>query len=282
MSKVVLGRGLGALIPGEATAESGQLQLRQVPLDSIAPNPMQPRHQFDPEGLSELSESLKKDGLLQPLVVRENSTGYIIIAGERRYRAARLAGMTEVPVVVMDEVSDIRMLELALVENIHRENLNPIEAAQAYRRLVNECNLTQNELASRVGKSRAAVANQMRLLTLPETVQTMITSGKLTEGHARALLSLNTEAEMIRLAEQIIADSLSVRQAEQRTGSKRKARRLPRRSRPEVAEMESDLKQRLGTAVRIVQGRKKGRIEIEYYSDDDLGRLWELFRNVNG
>ena len=281
MSKVVLGRGLEALIPGEATAESGQLQLRQVPLDAIAPNPMQPRHQFDPESLSELAESFKKDGILQPLVVRENSTGYIIIAGERRYRAAAFAGMTEVPVVVMDEVSDIRMLGLALVENIHREDLNPIEAAQAYRRLVNECNLTQNELASRVGKSRAAVANQMRLLTLPDIVQVMIRSGKLTEGHARAILALNTEAEMIRLAEQIIADSLSVRQAEQRTGGKRKARRLPRRSRPEVVEMESDLKQLLGTAVRIIQGRKKGRIEIEYYSDDDLGRLWDLFRKVN-
>ena len=124
-------------------------------------------------------------------------------------------------------------------------------------------------------------ANQMRLLTLPETVQAMIRSGKLTEGHARALLALNTEADMIRLAEQIIADSLSVRQAEQRTGGKRKARRLPRRSRPEVLEMESDLKQLLGTAVRIVQGRKKGRIEIEYYSDDDLGRLWELLRKIN-
>jgi len=280
MSKVVLGKGLGALIPGDEVVGANQTRYRMIPLDEIAPNPMQPRHDFDPEGIEELADSFKKNGILQPLVVRKNTSGYVIIIGERRYRAARLAGMMEVPAIVTDESDDVRMLELALVENIHRQDLNPLEAAQAYNRLIQECGLTQNELAGRMGKSRVAIANQLRLLSLPVRIQDMIRVGKLTEGHARAILALDDETKMIELAEQIMADSLSVREVERRTRRIRKRRLVPKRSSPAMAEIESHLKQLLGTSVRIVPGLKKGRIEIEYYGDSDLDRLWELFRKM--
>jgi ParB family chromosome partitioning protein len=280
MTKLVLGKGLGALIP---TTDEGQPEahgFRLVALDEITPNPMQPRHEFDGERMTELVESLKQNGMMQPLVVKKNDTGYVIIAGERRYRAARIAGLTQVPVAVMDVADDTRMLELALIENIQREDLNPLELASAYKRLMEQCGLTQNELSIRVGKSRTAVANTMRLLSLPHSIQEMIRHGQLTEGHARAILSLPDEASMLELAQRIVSGDMSVREVERQAGHTRKRKLVPKRKLPALAEIETYLKQLLGTSVKITPGLKRGRIEIEYYGDDDLGRLLEIFRRI--
>ncbi|MCP4686174.1 MAG: ParB/RepB/Spo0J family partition protein, partial [bacterium] len=195
MSKQVLGKGLSALIPVEEDTSVDNVHYRNIPLDQIAPNPMQPRHTFDKERLAELAESLKANGVVQPLVVRRNGAGFTIVAGERRYRAAHLASLSKVPAVIMDDLDDVRTLELALVENIHREDLNPLELAEAYRRLIDKCGLTQNDLAVQVGRSRAAVANHLRLLALPDSIKRLIAEGRLTEGHARAILALDNEAQ---------------------------------------------------------------------------------------
>ena len=279
MSKLVLGKGLGALIPGDDKAATDAKKYRTVPLDKIGPNPMQPRRDFDDESLGQLAESFKQNGIMQPLVVRANGGGFTIIAGERRFRAARMAGMSEVPVVVADEVTDAQMLQLALVENLQREDLNPMEMAQAYRRLVDECGMTQNDVAARVGKSRAAVANVLRLNTLPDQIKDMIRQGKLTEGHARAILALDSADEMIRLADRIVTDAMTVREVEKTT--RRKTRRLvPKRKIPALVEVENFLKRLLGTSVKITPGLKQGKIEVEYYGDEDLERLLELFRKI--
>jgi len=282
MSKQVLGKGLSALIPADHDSSVNKVHYRNIALDQIAPNPMQPRQTFDKERLAELAASLKANGVIQPLVVRRNGAGFTIVAGERRYRAARLAALPQVPAVIMDDIDDVRTLELALVENIHREDLNPLELAEAYRRLIDKCGLTQNDLAVRVGRSRAAVANHLRLLSLPASIKRLIAEGRLTEGHARAILALDNEAQMLETAEKIISNSLSVRDVEKATAPKRRKRRLvPKRLHPALAEMEGDLKRRLATSVKIVPGLKRGRIEIEYYGDDDLDRLWQLFRKID-
>lgn len=279
MKKVALGRGLDALIPSAPAADTTP-RYPTVAIDEIAPNPMQPRQQFDGEQLQQLAVSIKEHGMLQPLVVRRNGSGYTIVAGERRYRAARLAGLQEVPVMVLDDVDDTRTLELALVENIHRADLNPMELAEAYRRLLDQCGLTQQQLADRLGRSRAAIANSLRLLSLPRRIQDWLRQGRLTEGHARTLLSLSSESAMLQTAEKMVEGGWTVRQAEQHTRTTRKRRLVPRRRDPAVAEMENELKRLLGTAVRIVPGLKRGRIEIEYYGDEDLDRLWSLFRRM--
>ncbi len=281
MSKLVLGKGLGALIPNaeEATAVA-ESAYRVVALDEITPNPMQPRQDFDGERLTELVDSLKQNGMMQPLVVKKQENGYIIVAGERRYRAARLAGLTEAPVVVMDVADDTRMLELALIENIQREDLNPVELANAYKRLIEQCQITQNDLAVRVGKSRTAVTNTLRLLSLPSSIQEMIRRGELTEGHARAILALPTEEAMLEMARRIADGGVSVREAERRVGQTRRRKLVPKRKLPAIAEIETYLKQLLGTSVKITPGLKRGKIEIEYYGDDDLGRLLEIFRRT--
>ncbi len=280
MSKQVLGKGLGALIPGRAEEETHDNQYRVIPLDRIAPNPMQPRKQFEDERLAELAESLKVNGIMQPLVVKKNGGGFTIVAGERRFRAARLAGLKEVPTIIMDDIDDVRMLELALVENIQRENLNPIELAEAYSRLIDKCGLTQAQLAERVGKSRVAVTNNLRLLTLPDSVKRLVAESRITEGHARAILSLDSEARMLEMAEQIVSGSLSVREVEKKTSPSKKRRLIVKRKSPILTEIESDLKRRMGTSVRVIPGLKKGRIEIEYYGDDDLDRLWQLLKEI--
>ncbi len=279
MKKVVLGRGLDALIPTETTSGRDERKLKTVALGHIAPNPMQPRRDFDEQALQQLADSLTRDGVMQPLVVTQHGSTFTIIAGERRFRAAHLAGLEEVPVVVMEDVDEGRMLELALVENLQREDLNPIEAAEAYRSLIEKCDHTQSELAARVGKSRAAVANAMRLLSLPESIKQLVRTGHLSEGHARTMLALESEADMLRLAQRIEEESLSVRDVERHTT---KVRRRPatRRRVPAIAEMESYLKRLMGTSVRIVTGRKKGRIEIEYYGTEDLNRLLEMFQKL--
>lgn len=281
MSKVVLGRGIEALIPGDSKPSHEEGKYRLVPPDLIAPNPLQPRHDFDQDSLQQLADSLKRNGMIQPLVVKQSDSGFIIIAGERRLRAARIAGLKEVPVVLMDEVDEPRMLELALVENLQREDLNPLEAAEGYRTLIERCNLTQNDLAGKVGKSRAAVANTLRLLTLPDLVKQMIREGKLSEGHARAILAAGTEEQMLILAQRALREALSVRDVEREAGrGKRKSRAILRKD-PILSDTETFLKQLLGTSVTIHPGRKKGRIEIEYYGDQDLDRLLELFRRIS-
>ena len=280
MSKQALGKGLSALIPDREETSTHDNQYRVVDLERIAPNPLQPRRTFPREGLEELAASLKANGVVQPLVVRRSGGGYTIVAGERRYRAAKLAGLTQVPTVVMDEIDDVRMLELALVENIHREDLNPLELADAYHRLITQCGLTQQQLAERVGRSRAAVANHLRLLNLTDSIKRLVADGKLTEGHARAMLALDSEARMLELADRIVSGTLTVRDTEKATKRPKRRRLVVKRKAPGVAEMEADLKGRLATAVKIIPGLKKGRIEIDYYNDDDLDRLWQLFRQI--
>jgi ParB family chromosome partitioning protein len=280
MSKLVLGKGLGALIPGGDSAGT-PVNYKMVPLDQISPNPMQPRRDFDEGGLRELADSFKQNGIMQPLVVNKKDSGYTVVAGERRLRAARMAGLESVPVVVYDEIDNTRMLEMALVENIQRQNLNPLELAEAYRRLIDECSLTQHQLAERVGKSRAAVANQLRLLTLPESVRSLVRDGRLTEGHARAILSVGSEKEMLAMAGRIIDNALSVREVEKSVRRQKKRRLVPKKKIPELIEIENFLKQLLGTSVKINHGLKRGKIEIEYYGNEDLDRLLEIFRGMN-
>lgn len=282
MSKNVLGKGLSALIPADQGQQDQQIHYRQISLARIAPNPLQPRQHFDETSLAELAESIRLNGMVQPMVVRKNAGGFTIVAGERRFRAATLAGLTEAPAVIMDDLDDVRMLELALVENIQRQDLNPLELAEAYRRLIEQCGLTQAQLAERVGRSRAAIANHVRLLTLPDTIKKFIADGRLSEGHARALLSLESETQMLEMAERIVTGQLSVREVEAARPEKKKRRRLiVKRISPAVAEIETELKRMLATSVKITPGLKRGKIEIEYYGDEDLGRLWQLFRRID-
>jgi ParB family chromosome partitioning protein len=273
-----LGRGLGALLssPGPAAQEASTAAAIDLPIDAIAPNPNQPRKAFDDKALQDLSASLRQDGVLQPVVVRRLGSGYQLIVGERRWRAAKLAGLTSIPAVVR-EASDAQSLELALVENLLREDLNPIEEAEGYQRLLAEFGWTQEELAQRVARDRSTIANCLRLLKLPELIQADLRAGRLTMGHARALLSLASPAEQLKLREEILAHSWSVRATEQGVQAKRTrpARRQPRRS-PELAAVEDALRGALATRVRLVGNERAGRIEIVYSSREELDRLAEL------
>ncbi len=279
--KVVLGRGLEALIPKIEPESTDDSTYRTIALDIIVPNPVQPRRRFDEESLKDLAESFKSQGVLQPIIVKKNGREFILIAGERRYRAAGMAGLKEIPALVLEEKDELDMLQIALVENLQRENLNPLETAEAYRRLMDEAGLTQNQVALRLGKSRAAVANALRLLSLPEKVKEMIRDGLLTEGHGRAILAADGELTRIRLADRIVAENMSVRAAEVSATRVKKRRLIPKKKIPVLVEMENYLKQLLGTSVKIKPGLKRGRIEIEYYGDEDLDRILELFRKIN-
>lgn len=280
-----LGKGLGALLP-ELEEENLTAQTH-VNIHLIVPNPYQPRKEFSDEKLTELSESIKVHGIIQPLLVREMNGQYQLIAGERRLRAAKLAGLSEVPVVIKD-LTDQSMMEIALVENIQRENLNPIEEAEAYRRLMNEFNFTQDDIAKKVGKSRPAIANTLRLLNLPNEVQRDLSGGTLTMGHARALLSLKTEEEQKNVWSRIQAEGLSVRETEElirklnevpvvsRETKKVKPTSTPEKD-PNLLEVEDELQQILGTKVTIKPSGVGGRIEIEYYSSEEFERICEKF-----
>jgi ParB family chromosome partitioning protein len=281
MAKIALGRGLEALIPTGALDSGADRQWRAVPLDKIAPNPYQPRQSFDEDSIAELAASIKKRGILQPILVKKDGAGYILVAGERRYRAARQAGMDNVPAVMLDDIDEADMLQIALIENLQREDLNPIETAHAYQTLIDKCELTQGQLGERIGKHRASIANSLRLLTLPEKIKTLVAAGKLSEGHARAILSVADPEIRDKIASRIITESMTVRQAESISRQAKKRRRLTvKRKPPAIEDAETFLKQALGTAVKIVPGLKKGRIEIEYYSNEDLTRLLELFRKI--
>jgi len=274
-----LGRGLGALLssPGPtSSAEAPGAAAVELPIDSITPNPHQPRKDFDDKALQDLSASLRQSGVLQPVVVRRLGDGYQLVVGERRWRAAKLAGITRIPAVIR-EASDAESLELALVENLLREDLNPMEEAEAYQRLLAEFGWTQEELAQRVARDRSSVANCLRLLKLPELIQADLRAGRLTMGHARALLPLDSPAEQLRLREQILAHSWSVRATEEGVQAKRArpARRQLRRS-AELAAVENALRVALATRVRLVGSERAGRIEIAYSSREELDRLAEL------
>jgi ParB family chromosome partitioning protein len=262
-----LGRGLGALIPSAYGSEEAPHD-SVVPLAAIRLNPMQPRQAFADEGIEKLAESIRQKGILQPLLVRRSNGGYELIAGERRLRAAQRLGMGEVPVLVRD-ASDGEMLEMALIENIQREDLNPLEEARAYRRLVEEFQLTQEDIAARVGKDRSTIANTMRLLQLPPELQSQIERGALSAGHARALAAAPSAAMKIQWAQEVIAQGLTVRQTEHLV-----KRRVRPPAAPEVAAAEQRLTEHLGTRVRVLHGRNgAGRIEIEYYSLEELNGL---------
>ena len=274
-----LGRGLGALIDDFSVPESAQA-VTSLPLQKVEPNPNQPRHRFDEEELQALADSISEHGILQPLAVRKMEGGfYQIIAGERRWRAARLAGLQEVPVVVV-EADDKTVMELALIENLQRQDLNPMEEAEGYRVLTEEYGLTQEEAAARVGKSRPAVANALRLLALPDEVRELVEKGELSAGHARAILSLPTKTKQKTAAQRILALRLSVRQAEamcKRLAAEEKKPEPPKHTGVDyVAECEKALSRRLDRKVRIVNGKRKGRFELEFYGEDDLQRLYEI------
>lgn len=272
-----LGRGLGALL-GDDVLKSESAGTLYLPIASVESNSAQPRKNFDEAALAQLADSIRQHGIIQPLTVRKLSSGYYqIIAGERRWRAARLAGLQEVPALVI-EADDRKTAELAMIENLQREDLNPIEEAGGYQTLIQQYHMTQEEAAQRVGKSRSAVANTLRLLELTPAVQKQVKSGELSAGHARALVPLSP-AMQTRAAEAIIQGGLSVRQAEAL------AKRLAAEKKPEkkaaagqvdyAAEAQKELSSKLGRGVKIVTGRKKGRIELEYYGLDDLNDLLE-------
>jgi ParB family chromosome partitioning protein len=288
MKRKALGKGLSSLIPDTPPpARKSSLEtpermqgLREIDLDRIRPNRAQPRERFDPALLEELAQSMRQRGVLQPVIVRTvPDGGYELIAGERRWRAAQIAGLLRIPAIVK-EVADDRVLEIALIENLQREELNPIEEANAYQTLINDLELTQQQIADRVGKQRATVTNALRLLNLPPEIQSLVRDGKLSSGHAKALASLAEPKEQIELARRIAAEGLSVRQAEAMARrlakrSTRAARRPPRRD-PNVEAAEETLQRALGTRVRIVQGRKGGRLEIHFFSDEELERVYDL------
>jgi ParB family transcriptional regulator, chromosome partitioning protein len=275
-----LGRGLSALIPG--APESGEASgLLEVPVNAVSPNPKQPRTRFDDEAIGSLASSIREVGILQPIVVRKAGAGYELIAGERRLRAAKLAGLATIPVVVRD-TDDADTLREALIENIHREDLGPIEMAEAFRQLLEELGLKQEELADRVGVSRSHIANTIRLLQLPMDVQQLLTDGKLQAGHARALLALGDADAQNTLALRTVAEDLTVRDVEDLVrryvdGPAEKPARAevtdPPPTDTTMSEVEEILSEQLATRVQIQMGKKRGRVVIEFGSADDLDRI---------
>ena len=278
-----LGKGLGALL-GDFTEEVSEKSPYQLlPIYKVEPNRAQPRQDFDEEELEALAESISQHGIIQPLTVRQLDSGYYqIIAGERRWRAARMANLTEVPVVVM-EADDKKTMELALIENLQRQDLNAVEEALGYQSLMTDYGLTQEETAERVGKSRSAVANALRLLNLSSEIQEKVRSGELSAGHARAVLSIKNEKKQLETAQKIMALGLSVRQAELL------CKNMTREPKPEkpvtfavdyVGECEKSLSKQLGRGVKLVNGKRKGRIELEFYGQDDLQNLLDTLMKL--
>ena len=283
--RIALGKGLDALIPEfpkdlikPEKKIAGSIGLVQIKMDKIKPNPYQPRGKFDKDKMEELTLSIKEKGIIQPVVVRPVGDEFELVAGERRFLAAQKLGMEKLPALVMEKLSKEGMLELSLVENLQREDLNPIDEAKGYKRLLEECGLSQKKLSERIGKDRSSIANTLRLLNLPKSVQSFIANGQLSEGHARAILSLSDEKGQITLSRHVIKDGLSVRKTEELVyGRKQKSkRRKLKRSSSEFLEIENSLKQFFGTKVNVVQRKEGGKIEIEFYSGEDLSRILEL------
>src|SRR6185369_10055112 len=270
-----LGRGLASLIPQRSAGQPGTLE---IPTSRIKPNPHQPRKRFDPDSLATLTASLTEHGVLQPIVVTETIDGYQLVAGERRLRAAQAAGLDRIPAVVR-QLADREQLEIALVENLQREDLDPLETADAYRQLIEEFGFSQDAVAAKVGRARSTVANTLRLLDLAPGVQAAVADGRLTEGHGRALGGLPTDLQD-RVIDSVVGQELSVRQTEELVRRLREPRPEPangamRRRDPDLERIEEELRHALGTKVSLARSRRGGRIVIEYYSDEELGRLYE-------
>ena len=279
MNKRGLGRGLGALLGPEPQESKPDAKpdgpVAELPLDQIVPNPKQPRKRFEPEALAELTASIRASGVIQPIVVRKYGDHYELIAGERRWRAAREAGLERIPAVVR-EATNAESLELALVENLLREDLNPIEAAEGYRQLLADFGWTQEQLGQRIGKDRSSIANTLRLMKLPAPIQEDLRDGRLTMGHALSLLSLTSEADQMKLREQILAHSWSVRTTEADVKGRRAGLAPVRKRSVELAAFEDALQRTLMTRVRIVGNDRRGRIEIMYATPEELERIGEI------
>ena len=291
MAKPVLGKGLGALIgkpgskagKGDSSAGDGDGSASLAPLKSIVPSPLQPRTHFEPEQLEELIDSIREHGIIQPLIVREVRGKLELIAGERRWRAANELGLEEVPVRIVEAKNDRDVLEMALIENLQREDLNPIEEAQAYVRLSKDFDLRQEDIAKRVGKNRTTVANAMRLLDLAAPVQAMLANQDLTTGHAKVILGVKSKAEQKVLAEEVVNKGLTVRATERLVNQhlnpskpKKKPKGLKGEEAAAIADVENRLRDRFATQVHIAHGKDKGKIEIQYYGNDDLNRVLDL------
>ena len=285
MNRKALGKGINALIPDfemgvPETTEEGMIQSRELLIHEISPNRFQPRKYFDDEKLEELVTSVCENGVLQPVVVQKVANGYELVMGERRWRASKKAGLKKIPAVIR-EVSDAQALELAIIENIHRQDLNPIEEAEAYARLADDFALTQEMIANKVGKSRAAVANILRLLKLPRSIKEELISGKLSMGHARALLGLEEARQAQALCKEIFKEDLTVRQTESRVNKLKQP--VPEKSTSPAAkknifikDLEKELERKLGTKVEISPKKTGGKLVVTYYSDDDLERIQNL------
>ena len=276
MKKNGLGKGLGALIrENEQDVTAAVTELKITELEA---NQNQPRRFFDDYALQELSDSIKEHGVVQPIIVRKLDDNYQIVAGERRWRAARLAGLKTVPVVVKD-YSNVQVMEIALIENLQRQDLNSIEEALAYKSLIEEHDMTQENISGRIGKSRSAIANTLRLLNLPEAIRNMVVHGKISAGHARALLTVEDKEKQMEIAQKIIDQQLNVRDIEKLVMQKDKTKEKKEDKKDvEIIELEEQLKRTFATKVSIVHKKNKGKIEIEYYSNDDLERILELLQ----
>ena len=280
-----LGKGLGALIPATEVSGPG---MSEVAVDLIVPNPMQPRQALDEKALQELADSIREHGLIQPLIVTSiqdpaSDAQYQIIVGERRWEAAKMAGLTRVPVIVK-ETTPQEMLELALVENIQRADLNPLEEAAAYRQLIDDFGLTQEQVAEKVGKSRVTVANSVRLLGLPDEIKRILAEGQISEGHARALLALKKRADQLKVLEAIVKKGLSVRQTEEmvrRVAAGRQPRRRGEPPSPETESLENEFRNALGTKVKLFRSKKGGKLVIQFYSEEELEAIYRIIVGGN-
>ncbi|MFA5389027.1 MAG: ParB/RepB/Spo0J family partition protein [Candidatus Omnitrophota bacterium] len=287
MEKRVLGRGLAALIPEKQTTDNMQVLesniqqgVRNIPIDKIKANKYQPREDFNQEALDDLAVSIKEKGFIQPVLVRLKDNEYELIAGERRFRAAKKLGYKEIPAIIK-EASDLDSLELSIIENIQRENLNPIDQAKAYKRLQEEFKMTQEKVADTIGKDRATVANILRLLNLPIKVQEYVSRGTISMGHARAMLCLNSETAQMRLCTKIMKDDLSVRDTEsyaKKMSLGKEKSKAPDKD-PNLNSLEQELREIFGTKIKILKSKRGGRIEIEFYSDTDMQRVITLLKS---
>jgi ParB family chromosome partitioning protein len=279
LSKKGLGKGLGALIP--IIDEKDEKDIQEIDIDEIKPNERQPRKAFDEEKIKELAFSIKEHGVLQPVILRKTKTGYELVAGERRWRAAKIAGIEKIPAIIK-KITDAEVMQIALIENLQREDLNPVEEAMAYKTLMEEFGMTQEELAGRIGKSRSHIANTVRLLNLEDEIKEMINQGKITAGHARALLSIDESRERIKIAKKIAEENFSVRETEdliKTYSSKAKEKRNNSKNQeinPAINHIEEQLKKALGTKVKIKGDERRGKIEIDFYSEDELERILEI------
>ncbi|MHB2153263.1 ParB/RepB/Spo0J family partition protein [Calditrichota bacterium GD2] len=283
-----LGRGLSALIPEKeqvASAVKGAGSLTEVEVALVRPNPFQPRQDFDPRKLEELKASIKENGIIQPITVRRKDNYYELIAGERRLRAVSELGYEKIPAYIIEVETKEEMLELALIENVQRDHLNPIEQAQAYQRLIEECNLTQDEVAKKIGKDRSTITNFIRLLKLPPKIRESVQKEEISMGHARALLSVEDKDAQFKIWQKVVKNKLSVRKVEQMVKDFQQKKeveeqaRRPKRS-VYIQRMEAELREIFGTKVNIRSRKEGGTIEVEFYSPEDLNRLYEIFERL--